>query len=310
MLDINLKQLEAFVTTVEYSSFTRAAEVLYLTQSTVSAHISALERVLGLRLIQRGARQRVALTKEGEIVYSEAKEILRRCHALQDGGARVEDSQLLLGASSVPAQYLLPDIMAAFLEKSPEIRYVLLRGDSALVHEMLDQGKVRLGFVGAAADRQKYHYHVITEDKLVLATANTPAYRSMKEQGMHGSELLYRPLILREGTSGTRQAIDAYFKHHRITADSLQIVAQIDSPEAIKSSVSRDLGVSILSNLAVQDEVNAGKLLTFDLDAEGVYRKIYLCWRKDMVATPLEQAFIAFLRKSVIPGRGSYQIDY
>ena len=67
MLNINLKQLEVFVATAEYSSFTKAAEELFLTQSTVSSHISSLESVLGVRLIQRSARQRVSLTKEGEI---------------------------------------------------------------------------------------------------------------------------------------------------------------------------------------------------------------------------------------------------
>ena len=79
MLKINLKQLEAFVATAEYSSFTKAAEIMFLTQSTVSSHISALETTLGVRLIQRGARQRVALTREGELVYREAKDILDRC---------------------------------------------------------------------------------------------------------------------------------------------------------------------------------------------------------------------------------------
>ena len=84
MLNINLKQLEAFVATAEYSSFTKAAEELFLTQSTVSSHISTLEKTLGIRLMQRSARQRVALTEEGERVYRDAKDILERCQALQD----------------------------------------------------------------------------------------------------------------------------------------------------------------------------------------------------------------------------------
>ena len=69
MLEINLKQLEAFVTTAEYASFTKAAEALYLTQSTVSAHINAMEEALGVRLIQRGSRRRVQLTVEGRQAY-------------------------------------------------------------------------------------------------------------------------------------------------------------------------------------------------------------------------------------------------
>ena len=77
MLEINLRQLEAFVVTAEYRSFTKAAEAMYLTQSTISSHIGTLEQVLNVRLIQRGARQRVTLTEEGERVYREAKSILK-----------------------------------------------------------------------------------------------------------------------------------------------------------------------------------------------------------------------------------------
>ena len=108
MIDINLKQLEAFVSTADCASFTRAAEELYLTQSTVSSHISALEQQLNVRLIHRGARRRVRLTAEGERAYEMAKDILTRCQALQEFSTAEEKSQLTLGASSVPAQYLLP----------------------------------------------------------------------------------------------------------------------------------------------------------------------------------------------------------
>ena len=83
MLKINLKQLEAFVATAEFSSFTKASEELFLTQSTVSSHISALERILGVRLIQRGSRRRVQLTQEGKHAYEMAKEILNRCQTLR-----------------------------------------------------------------------------------------------------------------------------------------------------------------------------------------------------------------------------------
>lgn len=83
MLEINLKQLESFVATVEHSGFTAAAAALYLTQSTVSAHVSALEQTLGVPLLVRGARRPVTLTPEGQNVYAQAREILNRCERLQ-----------------------------------------------------------------------------------------------------------------------------------------------------------------------------------------------------------------------------------
>ena len=168
MLKINLKQLEAFVAAAEFSSFTQAADALSLKQSTVSSHIHALEDTLGVRLIHRSARQRVTLTAGGEAVYREAKDILNRCQALQDLGTHDRSRQLVIGASTVPGQCLIPEIMASFLEQHPGIRYVQLRGDSSQIHRYLAQGNAGIGFVGIAADPKHYHYHPIAEDRLIL----------------------------------------------------------------------------------------------------------------------------------------------
>jgi len=295
MLDINLKQLEAFVTTAEYSSFTKAAEALYLTQSTVSAHISALEQVLQVRLIQRGSRRRVQLTNEGKQAYDMAKEILNRCHSLQNLGTAIEQCQLAVGASSVPSQYLLPELMSGFSAENPESRYVLQRGDSDRIHRLLKQGDVRIGFVGAAMDRENYHYHAVVGDRLVLITANTEAYRKLKRSGTTGRELLHQPMILREESSGTRKAMEAYLSRCGISPRSLDLVAQIDNTEAIKSSVSRGIGISVVSELTVREEVAAEKLLSFDLDSGGVFRNIYLCWRKDATLTSVEKKFVEYV---------------
>ena len=295
MLEINLKQLEAFVTTAEFSSFTKAAEALYLTQSTVSAHINTMEQTLGVRLIQRGSRRKVQLTAEGKQAYEMAKEILNRCQSLQNLGNTIEQCQLAVGASSVPSQYLVPELMLGFLAKNPDSRYVLQRGDSDKIHRLLKQGEVRIGFVGAAQDRENYNYHVVTGDRLVLITANNDHYRKMKGIGTSGRELLHDPMILREISSGTRKAMEAYLTRLGVPVRSLDLVAQIDNTEAIKSSVSRGIGVSVVSELTVREELESGKLLSFDLDAGGLFRNIYLCWRKDVMLTGVEKKFVEFV---------------
>ena len=296
MLNINLKQLEAFVTTAEYSSFTKAAEELFLTQSTVSSHISALEKALGLRLIRRSARQRVCLTMEGERVYREAKEILERCQALQDLTKQDKQNQLVIGASSVPGQCLMPEIMGDYLALNPDCRYVQLRGDSIRIHQYLAQGKAHLGFVGVASDAKEYHYHPVAEDRLVLITANKEPYQSLHRSGASGLELLNMPMILREENSGTRQEMERYLQTLHIDPGTLNIIAQIDNPEAIRSSVSRGLGVSIMSVLAAREYLLSGQLLSFELGDQGAYRNIYLTWRKDAILTPAEQKFLEFVQ--------------
>ena len=296
MLEINLKQLEAFVTTAEFSSFTKAAEALYLTQSTVSAHINSMEQIMGVRLIQRGSRRRVQLTAEGKQAYDMAKEILNRCQTLQTLGSAIEQCQLAVGASSVPSQYLVPELMSGFLSKNPDSRYVLQLGDSDRIHRLLKQGDVRIGFVGAAMDRENYNYHVVAGDRLVLITANSEKYRKLKAADTSGRELLHEPMILREISSGTRKAMEAYLNRLGVPVRSLDLVAQIDNTEAIKSSVSRGIGVSVVSELTVREELESGKLLSFDLDAGGLFRNIYLTWRRDVVLSSVEKKFVDYVK--------------
>ena len=103
-------------------------------------------------------------------------------------------------------------------------------------------------------------------------------------------------MILREESSGTRKAMEAYLSRCGISPRSLDLVAQIDNTEAIKSSVSRGMGVSVVSELTVREELESGKLLSFDLDSGGVYRNIYLTWRKDIVLTAVEQKFVEYVK--------------
>ena len=296
MLKINLKQLEAYVATAEFSSFTKASEELFLTQSTVSSHVGALESALGVRLIQRSARQRVMLTKEGELVYREAREILDRCQALQDLKNQTQGNKLVIGASSVPGQCLLPEIMADFLSVCPDCHYVQLKGDSIRIHQYLDQGKANLGFVGIAANPKEYHYHPIAEDRLVVITANREPFQTLHRNGTSGLELLDMPIILREENSGTRLEMEQYLRKQQINPDNLHVVAQIDNPEAIRSSVSRGLGISIMSVQAAREYLLTGQLLSFELGKQGAFRSIYLTWRKDALLSAAEQRFLEFVK--------------
>ena len=299
MLDITLKQLEVFVAAVEYSSFTRAAEELYLTQSTVSAHIRGLETALGAQLLLRGARRKPVLTEEGRRVYLAAKDILARCQTLEHPDEPAGDGELTIGASTVPAQHLLPALMSGFLRKYGDSRYLLKRGDSVQIHTLLEQGEVRIGFVGAALDRKGCLYHPLIDDRLVLVAPADERHLTLKAQGASGLELLDEPMIAREESSGTRQAFNAFLRRSRRAPEELRIVACMDSPESIKNSVARGMGVAVMSQLAVQEEAAAGRLLTFDLDAQGAFRKIYLVWRRDTVFSQAEQRFVSYVKGAV-----------
>lgn len=294
MLDISIRQLEVFVATAEYCSFTKAAEDLHLTQSTVSMHIRTLEEVLGACLIERGARKKVILTEEGKRVYSMAKDILSRVDALQERRTDGGEELLRIGTSTVPAQYLLPKLLSGFLKKHSRVKYILRRGDSEHILECIQKGEVRIGLTGYRNGDRSLIFQEIARDHLVLITENSEAYRAMQAAGNTGKDLLDRPMIAREESSGTQHAADAFLQKLGVTEPN--IVARMDNPESIKMSVAEGMGVSLISDLAVSAEVKAGKLLAFPFSPQAEERKLYVVWPRDALLTSTELRFVQYVK--------------
>lgn len=294
MLDISIRQLEAFVATAEYCSFTKAAEDLHLTQSTVSMHIRTLEQVLNACLIERGARRKVILTEEGKRVYSVAKDILGRLEALQEDHRSEAGEPLRIGTSTVPAQYLLPKLLSGFLKKHPHVKYILRRGDSEHILDCLKKGEVRIGLTGYKNGDRSLIFQEIARDHLVLITENSEVYRALQAEGKTGQDLLHLPMIAREESSGTQHAADALLQ--RMGVKEPDIVARMDNPESVKMSVAEGMGVSLISDLAVSAEVRAGKLLAFPFTPQTEERKLYIVWPREALLTSAELRFIQHVR--------------
>lgn len=208
MQTLNLKQLEAFVAVVESGSFTAAAERLFLAQSTISGHVAALEKDLGVALLLRTGRRQVALTEEGRRVYAHARTILQSCGELSRDLEEHKSQELSLAASSIPMQYILPRLLADFSGIMPQCRFSLRGGDSEAVQRIVLSGEVQLGFAGAVFSGRDLHQDLLAQDSLVLVAPDTEEYRDLRQAGTPGNLLLDRPLIVRENGSGTQQAAD------------------------------------------------------------------------------------------------------
>lgn len=298
MPEISLRQLEVFVAVAEAGGFLRAAEELFLSQSTVSAHVSALEAALGEKLFRRGEHRQTVMTASGQQVYPAAKRILADRDALMDMFADAEtDGPLLLGASTVPGQHLLPRCLAAFQQKYPNTRCRLRRGDSAAIHRLCADGEVRLGLVGARLEPERFCYIPLAQDTLVMATQNSARYRELHARGVYGRELLGEPTVAREEGSGTDLTVRNYMRRIGFPDDDLDILARVDDPEAIKRMVAQGVGVSVLSSLAVEHEVEEGRLLAFRMDEDGLRREIYLIYRNDLRLSRTERMFTELLRR-------------
>ena len=295
MIDISLKQLEVFVAVAEYNSFTKAAEALYLSQSTVSSHIKNLESALNTVLFFRAAHKKMELTEDGRRIYSIVREILERCEALQSCLNQKEKIPLLtVAASTVPAQYLLPRLLAEFSQKVPDCHFLLKRGDSLRVHEMLSAGEAQVGFVGLKMDEKKFSYFPILRDRLVLITENSARFRELPKDS--GEKLLLsQSVIAREEESGTWQMTTSWLCSRNILPDSLRLVARMETPEAIRRAVAQGMGVSVMSSLAAEEDVAAGRLLQFELGPETLWRQIYAVSPRHGKTSPMVGRFQAFL---------------
>lgn len=298
MSNISLKQLEVLIAVVEQGSFTAAAEHLYLAQSTVSSHISALEEALRVVLFRRESKKNITLTADGKRVYGYAKDVVSRCSALESELNNERTHELLLGASTAPSKGLLPGQLRIFSESHPECCCVVKSGDSERIQQMVLDGDIQLGFVGSTDNRQALTYECVAEDRLVMITPNTPRFAAMKEQGVLGRELLGEPMIFRDHGSGTQKMIDNYLSEQGSGVKRERVRYYVSDPELLQQLVALGCGVSILSALSVQEQVTAGTLLSFELEEKPVSRNIYMVYRKKNDLSDLAREFVRQVRQS------------
>ena len=298
-MNISLKQLEIFVTIAECGNFTEAGRRLYLAQSTVSSHISALETALRVPLFQRESRRNVELTAEGKRIYEYARDVVSKCAALESSIAVETRRELVIGASTAPAKGLLPQQVLQFTKENPACCCVIRGGDSEQIQQMVLDGDVQIGFVGSTDNRQSLTYERVAEDRLVLITPNTPRFQALKARDMLGRDLLNEPLVFRDQGSGTQKMIDNYLSQREVAAARLNVRHYTSDPELLRELVALGAGVSIVSALSVADDVQAGKLLTFDLEETPVFRHIYMVYRKKGTLSELERAFLQQIRRTV-----------
>ena len=295
---MNLKQLEAFVRVAETKSFSTAAKMLFLTQPTVSAHIASLERELNTCLLIRNTKG-VALSEAGKELYAYAEQMLELEQKIRERfglTGRQSGSVLRIAASTIPSQYLLPDIMARFRKEYPEEQLKLFETDSSGVVEMILSHKADVGFTGTVLERGSCTYIPFYQDELVILTPAAERYRARKNADI-ASWIPEEPVILREEGSGTRKEALRLLAQTGIDITRLNVAAMMENQETIKRSVSSGMGISILSKLAAREEIDSGKLLAFPLGETGGKRDINVVYDAGYPSLPAADKFIKTVKQ-------------
>jgi DNA-binding transcriptional LysR family regulator len=295
MRALDLRQVEVFYYVAKLRSFSKAAEALRLTQPTISGHIKTLEESLALVLFDRLGRE-VTLTHAGDVLYSYAKRLLAvktaAVQAVQElqGGV---SGELLIGGSSIPGQYVLPPLLGHFQRQYPAITVCLSITDTMDTIERIIRGDLELGIVGACVPHTQVLYHRFAEDELVLAVAHDHPW------AQHGSvplrALATEPFIHRERGSGSRLVMEQTLKQHGFEPTLLRTVAEMGSTEAIKQGIKAGIGVSILSRIALLDELRASSVAIVTLEGVTLQRHFYIIRHRGRTLSPLCQTFERFL---------------
>lgn len=295
---MDIRRLEVFCRVVELKSFTRAAEAVLLSQPSVSEHVRVLEETLGEKLLDRLGRE-VLPTAAGQILYQYARRIIQlRDEALQalDQFRGHLSGNLSLGASTIPGAFLLPELIESFKLRHPSIQTILkIAGTSRIVEELL-RGNLELGVVGAQPKDHRLESTQVFADELVLAVY--PGHPWAEREAVPPDELPSQPFILRESGSGTRTVMAQALKEHGLDPARLAMVAEMGSSEAVRQSIKARLGISILSSLAVAEDLRLGTLVRVPIEGLRIRRSFYLVQRRNRQLSPLALAFLNHLQAS------------
>lgn len=303
---MELRQLETFVRVADRGSFTRASEDLSLTQPAVTRQIAALETELHARLLERMGR-RVELTAAGSALHSYAVRIMRLAGEAERAVADVtlgSAGRLAVGASSTTATYVLPPLLRRYRESHPGVELSIHTGGSAQVAAMVAANEVDVGVVTGLGDQAglveiglaDYVTVVVVYPGHALA-ADTAGIRG-PSRAVSASDLAGSPLILMEEGTNLRAYVDRLLSAAGVQE---QVTLELDNVEAIKKMIEARLGISMLPLVAVEAEVDAGRLVALPLaGVPAAHRRIAAIHRRDQYLSGAVRAFLDLLREHFV----------
>lgn len=277
----NLQALALFVAVLDEGSLGAGARALSLHQPNASRQIAALEVEAGMPLLDRHPRGSRP-TPAGLVYAAHARELLAAADDFSSWLRTARDAEapeLRVGASMTIAEHLVPVWLTELRGRAPATRVHLEVENSSLVIDDVRAGRLRLGFVETPHLPRDVHAQVVAQDQLVLVIAPHHPWADRSEPvGL--AELAATPLVVREGGSGTREALDAVVGEAE-RADPAQV---LNSNAAVRIAVASGAGPAVLSERAVQTQLRSGELLQVPLagvgpSGRGLRREFTAVWK-------------------------------
>lgn len=291
-------KLDTLLLVAEKKNFTRAAQVLSLTQPAVSHHISQLEQELGVRLFVRGNGD-LMLTPEGETVlrYVRRMKALEKKMAeeLQEAGKRL--TRLRIGITHTAESSIVAEVLARYTNENPGISITIVTDNINNLYDMLENFELDLAVVEGRSTRPELSALMLDTDYLVCVLANTHplSHSSM----ITLDEIRQEKLILRLPNSETRVRFEAALAASGESIADFQVILEVDNVATIKDLIRKNLGISILARSACMDELRKGKLTALPIENLSMTRETNLVYHRDFTHKETLQDILALYKKQL-----------
>jgi DNA-binding transcriptional LysR family regulator len=292
---MDLWQLKIFCKVIELKSFSKAGKSIHLSQPTISSHIKDLESYFNCRLIDRLGKE-AAPTSAGSLLYSKAKEILALKESAEASMAEFQGSikgRLKIGGSTIPGGYILPKFVGKFLSQNKDVKITLIINDTSQIIEQIIDGELELAIVGAKSSDKRIEQLPLIKDNMCVIVPKDHKWFLKNEIEL--KELKKEPFIIREDGSGTKKSFINRLKEQNILIEDFNIIAELGSTSAIIQGIKNKIGVSILSPIAVSEELSQNQLKALPVKGIDLSRNFYITTSKDRTPSPLMTAFKTFL---------------
>lgn len=287
------EELKTFIAVVDCKNFTKAAENLNLSQPSVSTHIKNLEAFFEVTLINRSVKQKsISITESGYVLYKRAKEILNIFNVTVKEVKELTDSVkgvLKIGASSTIGEYILPKFISEFYSKYPEINIEVLIDNTYGIATKLKNMNLDLGIVEGSVASAYFNQEYFLDDKMVLAV---PYDSGIKKSNLNINDLQNKNWVAREYGSSARQYLNLFLSRNKLIPQNVTVLG---SNFAIKEAVRDNVGITIMSNIVIDEYVDAKKVSIYELD-DNFNRYFSFIYLKDTPLSTLANIFIEELK--------------
>jgi LysR family transcriptional regulator, low CO2-responsive transcriptional regulator len=289
---LNLHQLATFQVVAKHCSFVRAAEELHFSQPAVSAQIRHLEKSLGVKLFDQIGR-RTHLTQAGEELYLYSQKIflvIDETLEIMEALRSPYYGRLSVGADTTVGSYVIPGLLGKFHQIYPQVEISLEVLNRLALVDALMNNRVEMAVMGAVPDDMPVEIEPLVYNSLVLVAA--PTHRLAGIKNVPIEELGREYFLLREPGSGTRSALEATLGDAGVP---LRVSMQVGNNSAIKQGVAAGLGIALISQVALDMELETNRLVILNVEGFPITRQWRLVHVKDKYLSATAKAFKSFL---------------